>query len=285
MALTPDEIAAAFPEFTFDPELLGLGGNKVAHRVEVADKDYALKIVKQPISEPDAALPERILREMDGMRKVDSPRVVRIERGPELREIGGETYVWYLEPYYSGGTLKDLLPGPLASSNVVRIVDGLLEGVEALWTQGRLVHRDIKPGNIAFDDQNDIVLLDLGIALHDELTSLTQPFELSPRTTMYAAPEQLEPRNDKERPDFRTDLFLVGMVGFEALTGHHPFDPTRPEDYYDRVRRCEYDRGALDAIENEEELKQFIVRLLSPRPNQRFRTLARARLAFQEATQ
>jgi serine/threonine protein kinase len=202
MSVGPKDLESAFPEFSVDHQPLGTGGFKVAHQVEVDGISFVLKVVKQPIDDPDAALPERLRRKIEAMRNVNSPRVVRIERGPEIREVGAEQHVWYLEPFYDGGTLDAWLGTPMAIDEVMTLTFGLLEAVEALWNQGRLVHRDIKPANIAFDDERLPVLLDLGIALHENLTPITQDFGFSPRTPAYAAPEQFEVRR-LARIDFR----------------------------------------------------------------------------------
>jgi len=217
------------------------------------------------------------------MKDIVSTRIVPILTGPDVREIGSSIYIWYLEPYYSGGTLQERLPGPTDVRAAVSLCDALLEGVEALWTQARLVHRDIKPANIAFDEEGQPVLLDLGIAFHPNATPLTDAFAASPRTDAYAAPEQFVVR--RMAPiDARTDLFLVGVVTFELYTGTHPFHVfDEPDQYLERLMEGSFDKEALEAEPNAENFKDVLKRLLRPMPNQRYRTPALARKALLEA--
>lgn len=157
MTTSPQDIADAFPEFSVDAQPLGLGTFKVAHRIEVAGENQVLKVVLQPIDDPDAALPERLRREIQAMSRINSPRIVRIVNVPEIREIGGDHHVCYREPFLPGRTLDARLPGPLSAADTLRMARGLLDGVNALWSEQRLV-RDIKPANIAFDDGEDPVV-------------------------------------------------------------------------------------------------------------------------------
>jgi serine/threonine protein kinase len=286
------ELANAFPEYTF-VETLGEGTFKVAYRVsDAAREEFVLKVVKSPIDptatttmgeseeeEDGLALPERVRREIEAMRVVISDRIVRIIEGPEIRQIGPASCLWYLELYYPGGTLRRQL-GSLMSSDDVRILAGdLLEGVSAL-ADASLVHRDIKPENIVLDGANRAVLLDLGIALHMELEDVTSSDMVSPLTEKYAAPEQFKLKRETVI-DHRTDLFQVGIVLFEALTGVHPFNPTGPRPaYVQRLESHSYDSGALDDVPDCEQLKGFILRLLKPAPNQRYRTIAVAMSAL-----
>ncbi len=278
--MEPEAVRAAFPEFVVDARPLGSGTFKDAYRVQRDDAEFVLKIVRQPVDDPDAALPDRLQREMEAMTKVASPRVVRVIEGPAVRQIGESHHVWYLEPMFGGGTLDKRVATPWGCDETVGLVDGLLEAVEALWDQQHLVHRDIKPANIAFDDDASPVLLDLGIALHGDLSSLTEPFGQSPRTPAYAAPEQFQFRKDA-RIDFRTDVFLIGLVAFETLTGQHPFQPNvEPEKYLERLNSGAFDTETLGRVDGCPGLKAFIARALQPRPNQRFRTFERARQAL-----
>ena len=277
-----DALAAAFPEFQIDLPSLGLGSFKVAYHIVGAEGEAVLKIVKEPATIPvdpgDSALPPRFEREIAAMRRVNSARVVKVLVGPALRDIGGMPHVWYVEPFFAGGTLDAQVGRPISEAEALALTDALLEGVSDLWEQARLVHRDIKPGNIAFGSDGP-VLLDLGIALHADLSPLTDAFAYSPRTTRYAAPEQFEVRQNAPI-DSRTDQFLVGIVAFEAATGVHPFHPEDPAGYVDRLIRGQVDEGALATLRSDC-LRGVLRRLLQPSPHLRFRTAALARRALE----
>ena len=214
-------------------------------------------------------LPERVRREVDGMKRIDHPGVVPILNGPEIREIDGAQRVWYGEPYYPGGTLETRLGYPWPSSEVLDLLECLTQAAEALALAG-VVHRDIKPGNIVYSAEGNPVLLDLGIAYFIDLTPITDAWGNSPRTPRYAAPEQFELRR-LARIDFRTDLFLIGVVAFEALTGFHPFQPEEPDGYFDRLADGRVDIDALDAVDATAPMRKLLSRLLAGSVNRRFR--------------
>lgn len=276
------ELAAAFPEMQIVLPELGSGSFKAAYRVVTATGDAVLKVVKEPASLPqnpgDDALPPRLDREIAAMQRVNSRRVVKVLGGPDIREIGGAPYVWYLEPFYGGGTLEALAGLRLSEQDGLLLADALLEGVDDLWRQARLVHRDIKPGNVVFGPDGP-VLLDLGIALHVDLTPLTNAFAFSPRTSRYAAPEQFEVRLSAPI-DSRTDQFLVGIVVFEAVIGSHPFDPDEPSGYLNRLMQGQLDDAGLQTLASVP-MQQVLRRLLRAKPHERYRTAAQARRAVQ----
>ncbi|MEX0834068.1 MAG: serine/threonine-protein kinase [Actinomycetota bacterium] len=275
-------MGSSFPALTVEEEL-GCGSFKVAYRVRNEDGERCLKVVHVPLQdgsaqsetdeEPVDSLPERVRREVLAMSQVSSSRVVPILSGPSVSLVAGKTHVWFIEPYYSGGTLDKRLTTPWSEESVQSLILGLLEAVEALW-QEQIVHRDIKPENIALEEGGP-VLLDLGIAYHEELTDYTDPHKPSPKTPLYAAPEQFLPRG-QALIDSRTDLFCVGIVGFQALTGIHPFIRPSQEAYLDRLSHGTLDDAALDSVGVSPETRGFMARLLRPRQNQRFRDASRA---------
>lgn len=280
---TDDELRDAFPEYVITLPDIGVGSYKAAYRIAHGDGEAVLKVVKEPATVVDengeAELPPRFEREIAAMQRVTSVRIVPVLDGPAIRDIGDRPHVWYLEPFYGGGTLDQRIGTPISVQDTCDLGDALLEGIEALWDQAHLVHRDIKPANIVFGPDGP-VLLDLGIALHADLTPLTNAFAFSPRTNRYAAPEQFDIRHAAPI-DSRTDQFLVGIVLFEAATGTHPFLSGPLGDYLVRLRSGNVDAAAL-ATAGSPCLQEVLKRLLKPNPHQRYRTAALARRAIQE---
>lgn len=271
--LDGNAVAAAFPKLNVNPEHIGFGGMKNAYRCKRDDSELVLKVIREPIetdeNEGAISLPDRIRREIDAMRGVEHPSIVQILEGPNIATIDGLQRVWYIEPYYSGGTLESHLGAPHPEPDVIDFLSHLSGAVKVLSEHG-IVHRDIKPSNIVFDSEGRPVLLDLGIALFVDLTPLTNQFGQSPRTDAYAAPEQFEIRNTVIL-DARTDLFLVGIVAFQMLTGCHPFRPDHADNYFDRLRTGEIDSSALDAVDPTPELREVLRRLLAPNRAHRYR--------------
>lgn len=276
MAIYPNipigEIIAGFVDYDIDPEPIGHGGTKSAYRI-LGEESRALKIVREPLpTEPidgNFSIPERIKRETEAMRRVDHEGVVKILDGPHTTTIGGEQRVWYIEPYYGGGTLADKLVTPWSEQACTALLVCLARAAEALAEQ-RIVHRDIKPTNIVFDDQGDPILLDLDIAYFRDLSRITGSLESSPLTEAYAAPEQFE-RRPNPPIDYRTDMFLIGMVAFEAATCHHPFNLGDMAGYYDRLMTGEWERQLLLGRNFSDDFAGVIDRLLQPDVNRRYR--------------
>lgn len=164
---------------------------------------------------------ERTIREVRAVSLLSSPSVPKI-----IGHNCGETnppYLWIVEEYVEGETLrKTLVDGRRYSTKeVVSFIDTALD-IAVATEKLNIVHRDIKPENIIVSSNGKFWLLDFGIARHLDLESLTQtnaPYGLF--TLGYASSEQF--RNLKKDIDIRTDLFSIGVVAYEMITGVNPY--------------------------------------------------------------
>ncbi len=289
--LTVEQVSAAFPEFALAPARLGPSGFKFVMRGTRNHKDVVLKIPLTPlpdglddeeVEEFELLMDARFRHEIEGMRRVDNPHVAKILLGPDTRIIADHRYVWYLEPFYPT-TLALRLATLWASNATVDLITGLLRGAEALATHG-IVHRDIKPPNVAFDDHDRPVLLDLGAGLFKTLTTVTGQDEMAPHTPGFCAPEQMYLRRHRPEIDHRTDMFCVGILGFIALTGRHPFrfPPFgTPDEYRQRLLAGAVDMAPLQAVNANHAFQQFFIRILAAAPNGRFRHFRMAYAALE----
>lgn len=269
---TDEEVVSAFPEMLIEIPRLGVGAQKAVFRANDRDVDVALKIMLWSASREDedvsSVVRERFDRELSGMAAAECPHVIRLLRGPEIRHIGSQHHFWYTEPFLHGGTLDDrIAEHPLSANEVEHIALCLLHAIDSMWNDGRLVHRDIKPANIGFTADGTVVLLDLGIALFADMSPLTESSMSGPGTARYAAPEQFIPRR-LASIDFRTDLFQLGIVLVEALTGSHPFFELGT-DYMERL--TSFNLEQLTGVQLTEGLRRLIPRLLAAEPSGRFR--------------
>lgn len=193
-------------------ENLGGGGQGQVWRVKQNGAETVLKII------PDAE-PERVRREAESLRSISSPRVmayhdttVVADGSKRLPAIRGE--------FVPGGTVADAVlrgdrPGV---DQALRCARGVLEGLTAIHEQG-LVHRDIKPQNVALrgGSWEEPVVLDLGLVrdLDNSITRYPQMLGTLP----FMAPEQLR----LERAVRRTDVFATGALLMFVLTGELPY--------------------------------------------------------------
>ncbi|MFF5297613.1 diguanylate cyclase [Paractinoplanes globisporus] len=192
---------------------LGRGAFTTVHRVRRGDQTFALKRPNAD-SAGDPGLLAAFQREAALLACVDDPGVPRIHAAG--RYDGAPALV--LE-YIPGGSLADQLAhGPLAPARVVEIAGQVGRGLAAAHRVG-LVHRDVKPGNIMMSPGRPAKLIDFGLAL---LGAGPADDDRAVGTFLYSSPEQ---SGLLKRPvDGRSDLYSLGVVLFECLTGRLPFE-------------------------------------------------------------
>lgn len=274
----PAEVVAAFTDFGIDPKPIGRGAYKTAYRT-LEPTPRVLKVVHEATSEdPDGTsegavtVDERIRREIELLKSISHPNIVPVLDGPDVRLVGSARRVWYIEEYFPGGTLTEQDRGPLDEAGCALLLLPLVNAVQHLWEEHGVVHRDIKPDNIVFNAQGEPVLLDLGIAYFQSLSPMTNALAASPMTDLWSAPEQHK-RRSESLIDYRTDLFLIGLVGFAALTGVHPFRPDvgDTDAYLDRLFKGNWDEQALAQTNPSPAMWGLLRQLLQPQMNRRFR--------------
>lgn len=217
------------------------GGYKYVFRVHrVGDGEEVLKIIQLPeipdglstAQEDEArAIREQELgrarREVSVLRDCKSPFVVKLGTvDPDVSLVCGSESLSYSEELLPGGNLLDSMkPGTTPSEAEVRsLMYCLLSAINDLWGQQRIVHRDIKPGNVMRTGVVDrpFVLLDLGIAYDVNQPGLTVRRDFDPPMTYrYMAPEMADP-NFRENLDYRSDLYTAALTVFEFAAGRHP---------------------------------------------------------------
>lgn len=231
MALELDDasVAEAFPEYVIQSGKLGQAGFKTVYRVIRPDSvELALKIVREPIRDDEATgegSPDllRFAREVEAMTAVSHPHIIAIHDPPSQRQIGSTQHWWYTERFCERGTLADLLAAGGGGEKVARrLLEEVLGALDHLSSVHSMVHRDIKPDNIGVGAQGEMILLDLGISIDLRLDRITSTYAPSPLSIPWAAPEQFTGIR-ADSIDVRTDLFQLGVVAFETLTGTHPF--------------------------------------------------------------
>lgn len=201
---------------------IGGGGFGTVYRAEdtLVNEDLVLKVLSPQLSY-DPQVIKRFVQEMKLTRRISHPRVIRIH---DLLDLGG-AHAISME-YFAGRDLGVVLSedGPLAVDRAVRIAEQVLEGLVAAHAAG-VLHRDIKPGNILIGDQDDVRLVDFGLA------AVTQSgrSRLTQSGMLVGTPEYISPEQIRGTPlDERADLYSLGVVLYEALSGKAPFQGTTP---------------------------------------------------------
>jgi serine/threonine-protein kinase len=182
------------------------------------DRQVALKI-PHPDMEADPILFDRFLREAGIGEKLDHPKVMRVY--PDEKR----SRVFMVMEWCEGRLLRQILDeGLMEQQRAIRIAAGVLDGLEYIHSQG-VVHRDLKPENIMVDDHDNIKLIDFGIASDSAARRLTYAnFTATLGTPNYISPEQVKGK----RGDARTDIYSMGVILYEMLTGKLPFTGPTP---------------------------------------------------------
>ncbi len=210
------QAAAMFPEYTFVRALTPSAQKAAFHVRDAQSRDLCLKIIS-PGYERD-----RLDREILALQSLDHPNVVKLLEYTFSSRPGHHRH-YLIEEFIDGRDLKDmLLPGhPWTAKDAAMTFAAICDGLSALRGK-EIVHRDIKPENIRVRPNGTPVIIDFGLARHLSLPDLTQTIMgAGIGTPKYFAPEQFD--GTKHDIDHRTDLFALGILLYEALTGEPPF--------------------------------------------------------------
>ncbi|HPU44099.1 MAG TPA: CHASE2 domain-containing protein [Dictyoglomaceae bacterium] len=176
-------------------------------------KEVAIKILHPQYSE-DKEIIARFIREIETCKILDHSNIVKVlDHGKE------EDYLFMVMEYVSGKDLKKILEekGPLPVPFVTEVIKKVVEALSYANSKD-IVHRDIKPQNIMITNEGNVKLMDFGIARIGGTSTLTQTGVFM-GTPQYASPEQLEGK----KIDIRSDIFSLGIVFYETLTGIIPY--------------------------------------------------------------
>ena len=178
----------------------------------------AIKFLSPRYSSEQSYL-ERFRHEAQAVSRLDHPNILMIH---DYGEQDGWTYM--VSPYIGGGTLDaQLHRGPWTVQEAIAILEPLASALDYAHTEG-IVHRDVKPSNVLFTERGRLVLSDFGIARMVEGTTLLSQAGLVVGTPMYMSPEQA----DGQRVTGASDLYSLGVIAYEMLTGRPPFMAETP---------------------------------------------------------
>jgi serine/threonine protein kinase len=254
---------------------LGIGGMGEVFKVEhtFLGSTRVVKIIRAQISSSSDAH-ERFLREARMATKVQHPNVATLYDFSALPD-GSHYMVW---EFIEGQNLAQVLKqcGTLAPRHAVRIAIQALAGLEAIHRAG-IVHRDISPENLmithAGEGSEFVKIIDLGVAKAAESDVAMTQTGMFVGKFRYASPDHLGFVPAGERIDGRADLYSLGVVLFEMLTGRPPFEATSPHEYIIHHSRDEYASSPdLDRITGNPALQNVLARALDRDRNKRFAT-------------
>ena len=227
-------------------------------------RDVALKIL-HPQYADDEGFVERFRREAQAAAKLQHPNIVQIY------DWGREgDFNFIVMEYVEGLSLKDYLSeeGPLEIQDASRIARDVLAALAYAHRSG-LVHRDIKPGNILIGADNKVQVTDFGIARAEATSTMTQTGTIL-GTAYYLSPEQAQGHS----LDGRSDIYSLGIVLYEMLTGRRPFEGESPVSIaYKHVREVPRPPSVYRA-DLPRPLEAIVMNALAKKPEDRYSSAA-----------
>lgn len=232
-----------------------------AHDV-VINADIALKT----LSDTTDPIALRMFREeCDKLTKIVHPNVVEIRDVGEIEE-GGARKPYMVMPFLRGRTLDRLLldsPDGLLVERALEILVQASRGLQATHEAG-LIHRDVKPSNIFVLDDDSVKLIDFGVAHYAEtLLTVTRK-----GTLMYMAPEQVTMQGISPL----SDIFSLGVVAYETLTGRRPFEGRTEKDLIENIVRRNPPPASRFNAQLNSSVDQTLQKALAKLPEYRFQS-------------
>src|ERR1022692_2734313 len=247
--LTVEEVAKLFPQLEI-LGFLGKGGMGAVYKARqpALDRLVALKILP-PETSGDAGFADRFTREARALARLSHPNIVAVH---EFGQAGGLHY--FVMEYVEGLNLRQLeQAGKLTPREAMKIIPQICDALQFAHDEG-IVHRDIKPENVMLDRKGRVKIADFGLAkilgLEPEGMRLTGAKDVM-GTPHYMAPEQIE---HPQEVDHRADIYSLGVVFYEMLTGELPLGRFQPPSRKVEVD-VRLDEVVLHALEKEPELR------------------------------
>jgi len=197
-------------------ELIGSGGMGILYKARDLrlDRLVVLKFLP-PEYLRNAEARRRFTHEARAASAIDHPNICTVHDIDDT--LHGHVFI--VMDYYEGETIKEKIArGPLEVDEAIDLALQTARGLSAAHKHG-IIHRDVKPANMIVTGEGVVKIVDFGIAKLKDLTDITKDGVL-PGTLAYMSPEQ----SRSERVDHRTDVWSLGVVFYEMLTGHRPFE-------------------------------------------------------------
>ena len=257
-------------------EQLGRGGMATVYKAYDTrlERDVAVKLIRKEAF--SAEVLERVLkrfeREAKALARLSHTHIINVH---DYGEFEGSPYL--VMEYMPGGTLKDKLGTPLPPDDAARLLRPIAQALAHAHDEG-IIHRDIKPSNILIDKNSAPKLADFSIArileLGSEATALTGT-GMGVGTPEYMAPEQGLGKD----VDARTDIYALGVVQYEMVTGQKPYQADTPMAVVIKHIHDPLPRPSGFVADLPIQVEQVLLKAMAKEPENRYETM----LAFSDA--
>jgi serine/threonine protein kinase len=256
-------------------EPIGRGGMAAVYRArqETLDRIVAVKILSDNLATSDEFM-QRFVREARTAANMRHPNVITVhDFGQDERGVP-----YLVLEYVDGLTLADLMDAGLEDQRIPDLLDQIAAGLDYAHGRG-VIHRDVKPGNVLLAEDGRVVLADFGLAwLMEAAVHLTMSGGVI-GTPEYMSPEQASGL----RVDARTDVYALGVVLYEMLTGDRPFSGDSPIAILLKHVQAPVPSVARLRPDLPAGVDRVVQQALAKNPEHRFQTAGALARAFREA--
>ncbi len=200
-------------------EQIGKGGMATVYKAHqpTLNRYVAIKVLPTYYAHEED-FTARFTREAQAIAQLDHPNILPVY---DFGKQGDINYI--IMKYVPAGTLKNKLGSPLPPAKAVGLIEQIAAALDAAHERG-ILHRDVKPGNVLIDDRGWVYLSDFGLAKMVEGSVKLTGTGVGVGTPTYMSPEQGQGRE----VDARTDVYALGVILFEMLTGRVPYEADTP---------------------------------------------------------
>jgi eukaryotic-like serine/threonine-protein kinase len=231
----------------------------------------ALKVARDRQDEQPQQLDvfRRFLQEYEIAQRIASPAVVR------LHDLGvSDEHAWLVMEYFAHGDLRRRMRAGLAPREALRLAAAIARALATIHAAG-VLHRDLKPGNIMLRNDGSVALIDFGLSKDVALA-----LDVTDTGTIFGTPHYMSPeQGHAEGVDARSDLYSLGVIVFEMLTGEKPYRADNPMAIVYKHRK----EPVPQLPSQFAALQEVLERLLAKAPDARFGSATEAAQALQGA--
>lgn len=243
-----------------------------------AKKPVVIKVLKDSLAHSEEYF-ERFDREAQAAKALVHPNIVKV------LDYQHEGDIWYLvEEFMAGGSLMDIFVKkevPVPTERVVKTLDDIAAALDYAHERG-IVHRDLKPENVLFDGEGNAAVSDLGITKTINPQAARSKHDLEFGNPKYMSPEEWQGKT----ADARTDVYALGVIVFEMLTGQLPFSPQLGDSFvYVHLMHMMSTPQTLSELRPDLPLsiEAVIAKAMEKNPDERYATAGELAKAFHEA--
>ena len=246
-------------------EPLGKGGMASVYKAfdSTLERNVAIKIIRSDaiVGDDQAQFLARFQREARALAQLDHPYILKV------LDYGEQAGIPYLVmPFVEGGTLKEKMGHPMPYREAAALLAPIARALEYAH-QLKIIHRDVKPANILISRSGTPILSDFGIAKMLESRETTQ---LTATGIGIGTPDYMAPEQWMGKADQYTDMYSLGIVFFQMITGHLPFSAETPAAVLIKHMQDPLPRPSLFVPGLPEPVEQVLFKALAKDPGNRF---------------